>query len=143
MDAMEAKAVGAEVRSLARAARQAARRAHAPYSDFPVGVALEDGRGKVFVGANIENASFPLGLCAERVALQSWKQAAGRALRRVVIYTATGEPTTPCGLCREALRAWAPQAQVFLAFRGGISGPWAPESWLPGHGLTPAGRRSR
>jgi len=119
-----------EMASLARAAMQAARRAHAPYSGFRVGAALRDASGQVFLGANLENASYPLGVCAERVALLAWRADGGAPIRTVVVATPTDRPTPPCGLCRTALAAWAPDAEVFLAYRGGLSGPVRAADWL-------------
>jgi len=116
---------------LLRAARRAARRAYAPHSRFPVGAALLDEGGATFLGANIENASYPLGICAERLALQIWRQEGGGRIRQVVIHTGAARPAPPCGLCREALRRWAPDAEVFLSSRQEVAGPYTAASWLP------------
>lgn len=121
-------------RRLARAARAAARRAYAPYSGFHVGAALLDAAGRIFVGANIENAAYPLGICAERTAIQRWRSDGGCELEAVVVFTDTEVPTPPCGLCREALRRWAPRARLYLAFRDGLAGPSRPDDWLAGQG---------
>ena len=104
-----------------------------------MGAALCDATAAVFRGANVENAAYPLGICAERVALLAWREAGGAPLRTVVIYTATSRPTPPCGLCREALARWAPQSEIFLAYRGGCAGPYRPEE-TPAHELCPWGR---
>lgn len=109
-------------KALVRAAQKAARRAYAPYSDFAVGAVLLDASGAMHAGANIENAAYPLGICAERVALLAWRQAGGAPIRMVVIYTDTDLPTPPCGLCRQALVRWAPAATVLLACRSGLAG---------------------
>jgi len=146
--------VAAADAALARAARAAARRAHAPYSGFRVGAALRDAKGRLFEGGNIENAAYPLGVCAERTALLCWRAAKGAAVRLLVIHTDTAEPTTPCGLCRDALLRWAPCAEVFLSCRAGIAGPFRAEEWLPGRAgaangdpdralLRPPGMRAR
>jgi len=116
-----------------RAAREAWRRAHAPYSGFRVGAALLQTDGEIIVGANIENAAYPLGVCAERTALQIWRQRARpRPIQLVVVYARTELATSPCGLCREALLRWAPQAAVWLAGSGTLAGPFHPRDWLPG-----------
>jgi cytidine deaminase len=125
-------AVDPSIRRLARAARGAARRAYAPYSEFRVGAALLDARGRIFVGANIENASYPLGICAERTALQLWRSEGGGAIEAVVVFTDTDVPTPPCGLCREALQRWADGARLYLTFRDGVAGPSRPAEWLVG-----------
>jgi cytidine deaminase len=116
---------------LFRAAKQAAKRAHAPYSGFSVGAAVQDDHGRIFRGANIENAAYPLGICAERVALQIWLQQGGGRITRAAVYTDTDAATPPCGLCREALVRWAGDAEVFLLYRGRASGPHRAGSWLP------------
>ena len=79
----------------------------------------------------MENVSYPLGVCAERVALMSWRFERGRDIRRVVIYTPTEVFTPPCGLCRDALLRWAPEADIYMACRGGVSSPVTAASLLP------------
>lgn len=85
------------------AAREAARHAHAPYSGFPVGAAVLLANGDTITGANFENASFGLSLCAETVALAS-ANAAGRLAEVVAIAVSGGERILrPCGRCRQVL----------------------------------------
>jgi cytidine deaminase len=90
---------GAELARLARAAR---RRAYAPYSRFRVGAAVSAG-GETFTGANVENASFGLTLCAERVAVGAAVAAGARRLDAVAVASGTDEPTPPCGMCLQTL----------------------------------------
>jgi cytidine deaminase len=118
-------------RAIGRALRAAAARAHAPYSRFPVGAVLRDARGVLYCGANMENAAYPLGICAERVALLAWRQEGGAPIEAVFIYTDTDGPTPPCGLCRDALAAWAPGARVHLVFHGGASAGLSVSELLP------------
>jgi len=98
-----------------RLAREAARRSYSPYSRVEVGCALETDDGGVYLGANIENASFSLTMCAERVALFKAVSEGARAVRRVVIWSNTGFFLPPCGACLQALSEWvAPNAEVVL-----------------------------
>ncbi len=99
---------------LVQAAVAARRRAYAPYSRFAVGAALLASDGRVFTGCNVENASYGLTVCAERVAL--FRAVAEGAREFVAIAVACGEsPCSPCGACRQVLREFAPDLTVLLA----------------------------
>ena len=90
-------------RRLWRAAKAAARNAYAPYSRFPVGAALAADGGGIHVGVNVENASYPVGLCAERAALAAAVTAGERRFTAIAIATADGGAVLPCGACLQAL----------------------------------------
>lgn len=88
---------------LKEAAKAARERAHAPFSKFKVGAAIEDEHGNIYTGCNIENASYGLTLCAERVAVfKAVSEGAGK-LMRIAIVADTDLPTPPCGACRQIL----------------------------------------
>ena len=88
---------------LARLARQATVHAYAPYSGFMVGAAVLTDGGESFVGANVENASYGLSMCAERNAVHHAVSHGARGIVAIVVYAPTAEPTPPCGACRQVL----------------------------------------
>jgi cytidine deaminase len=100
---------------LVAAARAARRHAVAPYSQFAVGAALEASDGTVFTGCNVENASYGLTMCAERVALFKALSEGARQFARIVIVTDTETATTPCGPCRQLLWEYCGDIDVVIA----------------------------
>lgn len=77
--------------------------AHAPYSQFFVGAAVSDTEGRIFTGCNVENLSFGLTICAERVAIASAIAAGARDLTAIVVVADTDTPVSPCGACRQVM----------------------------------------
>ena len=97
-------------------AREAAGRAYAPYSNFPVGAALRTADGRRFAGANVENAAYPQGQCAEASAIGALVAGGGGEVAEVVVAAPSSELCTPCGGCRQRLREFTPDdAPIHLA----------------------------
>ncbi len=101
--------------ALVAAARAARERAVADYSHFKVGAALETADGQIITGCNVENASYGLTMCAERVAMFKALSEGHRNFRRVVVVADTESPTPPCGACRQILWEFAGDVEVVLA----------------------------
>jgi cytidine deaminase len=101
--------------SLIAAARRARRHARAAFSGFKVGAALETSGGVVITGCNIENATYGLTVCAERVAMFKALSEGHRRFRRVAVVADTAAPTPPCGACRQILWEFGGDLEIVLA----------------------------
>lgn len=99
---------------LAQAALEARRRSYSPYSHFAVGAALLVGSGEIFVGSNVENRSYGLTLCAERVAATSAVAAGHLDFVAIAIAAEGHPPARPCGMCLDTLAEFAPDLPVLL-----------------------------
>lgn len=96
-------------------------RAHAPYSHYQVGAALQVASGKVFTGCNVENASYGLGICAERSAIVQMVAAGERDPVALVVVTRGPKIGTPCGACRQTLAEFALELPIYLAVEGHVA----------------------
>ena len=124
-------------RQLVEMARQARERAYAPYSHFPVGAALLGRSGRVYTGCNVENASYPLTICAEQTAVAKAVSEGEREFTALAVITATG--ATPCGACRQILREFGGpdgDLRVIVADTGGRLQTFTVAELLPA-GFTP------
>jgi cytidine deaminase len=128
---------------LLRLAAAAARRAYAPYSQYPVGAALMAADGTVFVGCNVENASYGLTICAERAAVCAAVSGRRFKIIKVAIVGGTArQPAWPCGACRQVLAEFCdPATPILVAGRGRLDrwltrtlGELLPESFRLNHG---------
>lgn len=118
-------------------ARQARERAYVPYSHFPVGAALLGRSGRVYTGCNVENAAYPLAICAERTALFKAVSEGEGNFEAIAVVTATG--AMPCGACRQVLREFGGpdgDLRVIVADLNGESRVFTIAELLP-EGFTP------
>ena len=97
---------------LIQAALDAQQRAFCPYSNFPVGAALRTASGRIFQGVNVENASFGLTICAERVAASAAGAAGEKEFTQIVVVSRTG--VSPCGACRQFLAEFNPNLPIVM-----------------------------
>lgn len=136
---MGASLIASDIERLFIAAREAQSRAHAPYSRFEVGAAVLDEQGIVHSGCNVENAAYPLGMCAETNAIGALVREGGKAVRALLVLGDGERLVTPCGACRQRLREFADgEAPVIVADRNGVRaqftlGELLPESFGPEH----------
>ncbi|MEI7769630.1 MAG: cytidine deaminase [Chloroflexales bacterium] len=127
--------------TLADAAIAARERAYAPYSQFRVGAAALTAGGKIFLGGNIENAAYPMTVCAERVAIFSAYAAGEREIVALAVVTPTDDVASPCGACRQVISELAPRSSVLLLNLSGARRLVTPQDLLPfGFGPAQLGR---
>jgi len=106
-------------------------RAYAPYSRFRVGAAVQSSAGRAYPGFNIENASYPASLGAERVAMATAMAAGAEEFVAMVIATEASEPAAPCGICRQVMAELAPRLEIVSCTRDGGESWWPLSSLLP------------
>ena len=147
MTARRAKAAPAPAPDLVALARAAQAQAYAPYSGFRVGCALRTRGGAVFTGANVENASYGLCICAERSALAAMALAGHRDVAELVVATDVAPPASPCGMCRQTMLEFAPtptRTTVTAVGPGAARATWTVAELIPagftGAQLTPPPR---
>ena len=116
---------------LVTAARQARERAVAPYSNFKVGAALETADGTIVTGCNVENASYGLTICAERVAMFKALSEGHRRFTRMAVVADTVAPTSPCGACRQVLWEFGQDLEIVLANLTEVTGRHQMAELLP------------
>jgi cytidine deaminase len=126
----------AALEGLVEAARAVREQAYAPYSGFAVGAALL-AEGRVYTGVNVENASYPISVCAERNAVAAMVAAGGRRVDAVAVVTDGATPTPPCGGCRQCLWEFGRRAVVLAVTLKGERARWLLAELLP-HAFGPS-----
>jgi cytidine deaminase len=116
---------------LVRRAWEAREQAYAPYSGFMVGAAVVAADGTVFTGANVENASYSVAICAERVAASAAVAAGRRELAAVAVTSSASGAASPCGVCRQFLFEFNPDMTVVSEGTGGERKQWVLRDLLP------------
>ena len=122
---------GVDLDALVEESRDARTRAYAPYSNFFVGAALVTGDGRHFSGANVENASYGLSICAERVAATTAVAAGARRIEAVAVTSSAPDPTPPCGACRQFLYEFNAEMTVVSEGSNGERKEWRLSELLP------------
>ena len=118
--------------ALLAASLAARQRSYSPYSRYAVGAAILDEQGRIHAGANIENAAYPQGWCAEASALSAMVMAGGKQARAVLVTGPGPDVITPCGGCRQKLREFArPDLVIIAGDPGGIRARWTLAELLP------------
>ncbi|MGB7061690.1 MAG: cytidine deaminase [Candidatus Zixiibacteriota bacterium] len=102
-------------KQLIEKAKRARLKAYAPYSNFKVGVALLTKSGKVYTGANVENSTFGLTVCAERVAVLKAVNKGDKDFVKIAVVTDRNPPVTPCGACRQVLSEFVKDLKIVCA----------------------------
>lgn len=124
--------------ALFAAAAAARANAYAPYSKFLVGAALRVPSGAIFAGANVENAAYPQGACAEASAISAMILAGERRIDDILVIGAGPELVTPCGGCRQRIREFAaPNTMIHVADEGGVRASFTVDDLLP-HSFGPS-----
>ncbi|NWS22246.1 CDD deaminase, partial [Pachyramphus minor] len=105
---------GDRLQLLLRRSREAKKRAYCPYSRFPVGAALLTAGGEIFSGCNVENVNYSLGVCAERTAIQKAISEGHTSFKAMAIASDNEDFITPCGSCRQVMREFGLDWDVYL-----------------------------
>ncbi len=118
--------LSASDKKLVKLAFQARKKAHAPYSNYLVGSVVIDSRGKLFTGCNVENASYPASLCAERTAIVKMVSRGGKQIKKIIVAASSDEPVFPCGMCLQVIAEFGKKCEVIAVNRRGTTFRRAP-----------------
>ena len=105
------------------ATKKAMSKAYVPYSNYPVGVLIVTDNGNTYTGCNVENASYPLGNCAEASAIASMVMGGEKKIKHIYVMTKNDEGGIPCGGCRQRIREFSDSnTEVFMCSKDGVQG---------------------
>ena len=105
------------------ATKEAMSKAYVPYSNYPVGVLIVTDKGNTYTGCNVENASYPLGNCAEASAIASMIMGGEKKIKHIYVMTKNDEGGIPCGGCRQRIREFSDSnTEVFMCSKDGVQG---------------------
>ena len=105
------------------ATREAMSKAYVPYSNYPVGVLIVTDNGNTYTGCNVENASYPLGNCAEASAIASMIMGGEKKIKHIYVMTKNDEGGIPCGGCRQRIREFSDSnTEIFMCSKDGVQG---------------------
>ncbi len=117
---------------LFKAARTAMANSHSPYSQFPVGAAIRTADGKIHTGTNVENASYPEGICAETAAIAQMVGQGGSKISEILVVAENMDNITPCGGCRQRIAEFGDrQTKIHLCDQNGVIETLALAEMLP------------
>ena len=103
--------------------KKAMSKAYVPYSNYPVGVLIVTDNGNIYTGCNVENASYPLGNCAEASAIASMVMGGEKKIKHIYVMTKNDEGGRPCGGCRQRIREFSnSNTEVFMCSKDGVQG---------------------
>jgi cytidine deaminase len=112
-------------------AKTAMKNAYAPYSDFHVGAALLTSDGKIFNGCNVENSSYGLTICAERMAVGKAVSEGYKSFKAIVVISSSNPPATPCGTCRQFLAEFGPDLKIMCVNTDDVRNEYVLSELLP------------
>ena len=105
------------------ATKEAMSKAYVPYSNYPVGVLIVTDKGNTYTGCNVENASYPLGNCAEASAIASMIMGGEKKIKHIYVMTKNDEGGIPCGGCRQRIREFSDSnTEIFMCSKDGVQG---------------------
>ncbi|MCQ4725322.1 cytidine deaminase [Anaerotignum faecicola] len=116
---------------LIKAAEKAMENSYSPYSNFKVGAAVLTGKGGIYTGCNIENASYGATNCAERTAVFKAVSEGEREFLKIAVVSSAGDLTFPCGICRQVLVEFMPEGSIILKDKNGAVKEYTVKSLLP------------